>query len=118
VEAFVGVTLLLTFLCGILSLLFGILRYALTSHFLSLLSNFKLIYRFGFIVNFLSDPVRSGFNSASAIIIAASQLAHLFNVTIPEEDFLWMTLYELGIGRSLPPLCSLAPSRSSPLALP
>lgn len=51
--------------------------------------------RLGFVANFLSDPVRSGFNSASAIIIGASQLRHLFGVSTPTETFLWVTIYDL-----------------------
>lgn len=49
-------------------------------------------------MNFLSDPVRSGFNSASAIIIGVTQIGHLLNVSVPSEDYLFQTLYELGKG--------------------
>lgn len=38
--------------------------------------------RLGFLVNFLSHPVMTGFVSASAILIAASQLKHLLGVDI------------------------------------
>jgi SulP family sulfate permease len=38
------------------------------------------ILRLGFLANFLSHPVISGFISASAIVIATSQLKHLFGV--------------------------------------
>ena len=38
------------------------------------------ILRLGFLANFLSHPVISGFISASAIVIATSQLKHIFGV--------------------------------------
>lgn len=51
---------------------------------LALLSGLILILmgllRFGFLVNFLSHPVVSGFITASAIIIALGQLRHLFGI--------------------------------------
>ena len=37
--------------------------------------------RLGFVVNFLSRPVLSGFTSAAALVIAASQLGPLLGVT-------------------------------------
>lgn len=39
--------------------------------------------RLGFLVNFLSHPVISGFTSAAALIIGFSQLKHLFGIDIP-----------------------------------
>ena len=41
------------------------------------------VARLGFMANFLSHPVMSGFTSAAAIIIAFSQLANLFVLQIP-----------------------------------
>jgi sulfate permease, SulP family len=41
--------------------------------------------RLGFLVNFLSHPVISGFTSAAAIIIGFSQLQHLLGVAIPRS---------------------------------
>ena len=38
------------------------------------------ILRLGFITNFLSHPVISGFITASGLIIAASQLKHIFGI--------------------------------------
>ena len=38
------------------------------------------ILKLGFITNFLSHPVISGFITASGLIIAASQLKHIFGV--------------------------------------
>ena len=40
------------------------------------------IFRLGFLVNFLSHPVVSGFTSAAALIIGLSQLKHLLGVDI------------------------------------
>ncbi|MCZ6831297.1 MAG: sulfate permease [Gammaproteobacteria bacterium] len=40
-------------------------------------------FRLGFIVNFLANPVLSGFTSAAAIIIGLSQLGHILGVTLP-----------------------------------
>jgi SulP family sulfate permease len=41
--------------------------------------------RLGFLVNFLSHPVLSGFTSAAALIIGLSQLKHLLGVNIPRS---------------------------------
>jgi sulfate permease, SulP family len=43
------------------------------------------IGRLGFLVNFLSHPVLSGFTSAAALIIGLSQLKHLLGVDIPRS---------------------------------
>lgn len=39
--------------------------------------------RLGFLINFLSQPVISGFTSAAALVIALSQLKHLLGVSVP-----------------------------------
>lgn len=57
-------TLLLTFLVGALQLSFGALRL-------------------GFVANFLSRPVLSGFTSAAAVLIGASQLGPLTGISLP-----------------------------------
>ncbi len=49
------------------------------------------LLRMGFLVNFLSRPVISGFISAAALIIVLSQLKHLFGTNIPESN----RIYEL-----------------------
>lgn len=43
------------------------------------------IFRLGFLVNFLSHPVISGFTSAAALIIGLSQLKHLIGVDLPRS---------------------------------
>jgi len=45
------------------------------------------LFRLGFIINFLSHPVISGFTSAAAIIIGFSQLKHLLGIDIPRSQF-------------------------------
>ncbi len=46
------------------------------------------VFRLGFLVNFLSHPVISGFTSAAALIIGLSQLKHLLGVEIPRSHFI------------------------------
>jgi SulP family sulfate permease len=57
------------------------------------------VARLGFLTNFLSHPVLSGFTSAAAIIIASSQLKHLLGVKIPDSEHvhevLWSTVQAL-----------------------
>jgi SulP family sulfate permease len=59
--------LLLTFMVGCLQLLLGLARL-------------------GFLVNFLSHPVITGFTSAAALVIIFSQLQHLLGIKPPEGD--------------------------------
>ncbi|MDY6902821.1 MAG: sulfate permease [Cyanobacteriota bacterium] len=49
------------------------------------------IVRLGFLVNFLSHAVISGFTSAAALIIGLSQLKHLLGINIPRTE----SVYEL-----------------------
>lgn len=44
------------------------------------------IFRMGFLVNFLSHPVLSGFTSAAAIIIGASQIRSLLGLDLPRTN--------------------------------
>ena len=44
------------------------------------------VFKMGFLVNFLSHPVISGFTSAAAVIIIISQLKHFFGVTIERSS--------------------------------
>jgi len=60
-SEFVSIAILLAAISGLILLLMGILRL-------------------GFITNFLSHPVISGFITASGLIIAASQLKHIFGI--------------------------------------
>lgn len=54
------------------------------------------VLRLGFLVNFLSHPVLSGFTSAAAIVIGFSQLKHLLGFAVPRsEHFYEQVLYTL-----------------------
>lgn len=44
------------------------------------------VFRMGFLVNFLSHPVLSGFTSAAAIIIGASQIRSLLGLDLPRTN--------------------------------
>lgn len=65
---------ILTFLSGIIQILMGLLNL-------------------GFIVEFISGPVISGFTSAAAITIASTQLKSLFGMKFEAEEFL-DTMYQ------------------------
>lgn len=56
------------------ALIVGILQFALG------------VFRLGFMVNFLSHPVISGFTSAAAIVIGLSQLKHLLGISLPKGE--------------------------------
>lgn len=62
----------------------GTVEYVTAASFLALLSGAMLLVlgllRFGFIANFLSHPVISGFITASGILISASQLKHFLGI--------------------------------------
>lgn len=51
-------------------------------------------FRLGFLVNFLSHPVISGFTSAAALIIGISQLKHLLGVAIGRSHHIHEILLE------------------------
>lgn len=63
IEVYVGLAIALALLVGLIQFLLG-------------------VFRLGFLVNFLSHPVISGFTSAAALIIGLSQLKHLLGVDI------------------------------------
>ncbi|MBX2804674.1 MAG: sulfate permease [Hyphomicrobiales bacterium] len=65
---------------------------ALSGGFLLLLG----IFRLGFIANFLSHPVIAGFITASGIIIAASQLKHIFGIDADGHNLAELALSLLG----------------------
>lgn len=66
-ERYVALALLLAIMVGALQIAMGVLR-------------------FGFLTNFLSLPVLTGFTGAAAIIIAASQLKHLLGIPLPNSN--------------------------------
>lgn len=61
---YVQLALVLALLAGLLQIVMGLARL-------------------GFLVNFLSHPVLSGFTSAAAIVIGFSQVKHLLGVSVP-----------------------------------
>ncbi len=66
-EAFVGYALTLALMVGLLQAAMGLARM-------------------GFLVNFLSHAVLAGFTSAAALVIAGSQLRHLFGLEIGRPE--------------------------------
>lgn len=52
------------------------------------------VFKLGFLVNFLSHPVISGFTSAAAIIIGMSQLKHLLGIDLPRSHHVHEILIE------------------------
>ncbi|MCK5104225.1 MAG: sulfate permease, partial [Cyclobacteriaceae bacterium] len=77
-EAYIGLAILLALIVGILQLLFG-------------------IFRMGFLVNFLSQPVISGYTSSAAIIIGLSQFRHLLGIDMPSSNLIHEILYNTSI---------------------
>ncbi len=80
-EAYISAALLLAFLSGGILIAMGLARL-------------------GFLVNFLSHPVISGFTSAAALVIGFSQLKHLLGLDIPRShlitDTLWYAVSHIG----------------------
>lgn len=75
------------------------------------------LFRAGFLVNFLSHPVLSGFSSAAAIIIGFSQIKSLLGISIPRSEYFYEQVAD--IVRHLPDtnLTSLALGSTSILIL-
>ncbi|MBK8489380.1 MAG: solute carrier family 26 protein [Saprospirales bacterium] len=68
-EAYIQLAVTVAFLVGAIQFLLG-------------------VFRMGFLVNFLSHPVISGFTSAAALIIGISQLKHLMGVKLPQSHYI------------------------------
>lgn len=75
-DAYIALTILLALCVGIIQLLLG-------------------IGKLGFIVNFLSQPVISGFSSAAAIVIGINQFKNLSGIPIPRSNRLQEILISL-----------------------
>ena len=62
----------------------GTAEYALAAITLAFMSGVMLlvmgVFRLGFLANFLSHPVIAGFITASGVLIATSQLKHIFGI--------------------------------------
>ena len=65
-EAYIRIALTLTFMAGVYQLAFGLARL-------------------GTLVNFVSHSVVVGFTSGAAILIATSQMKHVFGLTLPRD---------------------------------
>ena len=68
VSQYIGLTLLLSLMIGVLQVALGFMRA-------------------GFLTNFLSHPVLAGFTSAAALIIGLNQLKHLLGVQVPRSNY-------------------------------
>ncbi|MCX7593831.1 MAG: SulP family inorganic anion transporter, partial [Fischerella sp.] len=75
-REYIVLALVLALLVGIIQLSMGLLRL-------------------GFLVNFLSHAVISGFTSAAALMIAFSQLKHLLGIKIPHTESFYELLVSL-----------------------
>ncbi len=76
-ASYVGLAVLLALMVGAMQFMMGVLRL-------------------GFLVNFLSHPVISGFTSAAALIIGFSQLKHLLGVDIERSSNIFRVLASAG----------------------
>jgi SulP family sulfate permease len=74
-SEYVSLVLLLTLMTGLIQWILGLLRM-------------------GFIVNFLSHAVISGFTSAAAIVIGLSQLKHLLGIKLSSHHSIFSLLFE------------------------
>lgn len=75
-ENFIEFAIMLASLIGVLQVLFG-------------------VFKLGFLVNFLSKPVISGFTSAAALIIGVSQLNHLLGINLERHSEIQNILKEV-----------------------
>ena len=76
IEQYIAAAVFLALLVGVIQVLLGTLKL-------------------GFLVNFLSKPVLSGFTSAAAIIIGLSQLKHLLRIDMPQTNQIHILLQEV-----------------------
>lgn len=76
VENYIKMVVVLAFMVGAIQFLLGVLRM-------------------GFLVNFLSKPVISGFTSAAAIIIVFSQMKHLLGISVVGSNRIYETIINI-----------------------
>lgn len=92
VALYVRLALTLALLTGLIQALLGLLRL-------------------GFVVNFMSHPVLSGFTSAAALVIGFSQLKHLLGLPMPRLDFFELAGYAVThLGQTNPATLALGAS--------
>lgn len=93
-ELNIHFVILLTFLTGLVQLAMGVLRL-------------------GFLVDFISTPVVSGFTSATSLIVIVAQLKHLVGLRFQVRGFLnrlhalWMHMPQAKAGDAVLGLCSI-----------
>jgi SulP family sulfate permease len=75
-ENFIALSIMLAFLVGLFQFVFG-------------------LFRLGFLVNFLSRPVISGFTSGSAIIIGVNQLGNLMGIDLQRSNQVQVLIREV-----------------------
>ena len=76
VENYIKMVVVLALMVGVIQFLLGVLRM-------------------GFLVNFLSKPVISGFTSAAAIIIIFSQMKHLLGISVVGSNRIYKTVFNI-----------------------
>ncbi len=76
-DKFIEFAIMLAFMMGVLQVLFG-------------------VFKLGFLVNFLSKPVISGFTTAAALIIGLNQLKHLTGMNLGRNNKLQNILADVG----------------------
>lgn len=90
------------------------LAFAIVLAFLvGILQTFMGLVRLGFLVNFLSHAVISGFTSAAALIIGLSQLKHLLGINLPQTESFYQLLESIIQNLSQTNLISLGIGLSS-----
>ncbi|WP_028670419.1 SulP family inorganic anion transporter [Saccharospirillum impatiens] len=79
-DEYIAMAILLALMVGVIQFLMG-------------------AFRLGFVTNFMSHPVISGFTSAAALIIGFSQLKHIVGLPLPRTEniaeTLWLTLTQV-----------------------
>jgi SulP family sulfate permease len=94
-------------------------HYISLAIFLALFMGFIQVFlgflKFGFLVNFLSQPVISGFTSAAAVVIGMTQLKHVIGIDLPSHHLiqkifqsLWQSNEEIHLFTLLITLGSIA----------
>ena len=76
IDEYLSMAIFLAFFMGLIQIILGLLRM-------------------GFVVNFLSKPVISGFTSAAAIIIGLSQLKYLLGVSFESSNKIHLIIFEV-----------------------
>lgn len=75
-DHYITLAILLSFMMGVIQLALG-------------------VFRLGFLVNFLSQPVINGFTSAAALIIGSNQLKHVLGVDLDRSNNVFQILSEV-----------------------